>query len=170
MGDGSAIPVVSSRMQSNVSRRPRNLIRALTRSPRTVQHTQPLSIVMMSSDYTRAVPENENEGGGEGRGGVPLRYQRRRRRREIAVYITPKDLSAKTQKSKQVESHFYEHTSPVIMITPTPHITPFACLPPGEEREASETRDGDVPITTREPRVPRLQKNLPRSCRRENPD
>lgn len=51
MGEGSAIPVVSMRMQSNVSRRSTKFNRALTRSPRTVQHTHPLSIVTISSAW-----------------------------------------------------------------------------------------------------------------------
>ena len=48
-GAGSARPVVSMMTWSNFFARSFRVRRARTRSPRTVQHTQPLSMVMMSS-------------------------------------------------------------------------------------------------------------------------
>ena len=50
MGAGSASPVVSRSTASNSFRRSLRLTSCLTRSPRTVQHAQPLSIVINSSD------------------------------------------------------------------------------------------------------------------------
>mmetsp|Transcript_27669 Transcript_27669/g.89374 ORF Transcript_27669/g.89374 Transcript_27669/m.89374 type:complete len:200 (-) Transcript_27669:414-1013(-) len=49
MGAGSARPVVSSRTRSKSSFRSLSLVRARTKSPRTVQQAHPLSIEMTSS-------------------------------------------------------------------------------------------------------------------------
>jgi len=48
-GAGSAMPVVSIMTASYLSARADRDLKALTKSPRTVQHTQPLSMEMMSS-------------------------------------------------------------------------------------------------------------------------
>ena len=49
MGAGSASPVVSRSTASKSFRRSLSPMSAFTRSPRTVQHAQPLSIEMSSS-------------------------------------------------------------------------------------------------------------------------
>jgi len=49
MGAGSARPVVSRMMASNFLRVAESCPRVRIRSPRTEQHTQPLSIVIRSS-------------------------------------------------------------------------------------------------------------------------
>ena len=49
MGEGSAKPVVSSRIASNSFLRFANCPKVRTKSPRTEQHTQPLSMVIKSS-------------------------------------------------------------------------------------------------------------------------
>lgn len=61
-GAGSAKPVVSNRMASNSFRRLVNWPRVRTKSPRTLQQTQPLSIVIKSSGASRdsATVESQN--------------------------------------------------------------------------------------------------------------
>ncbi len=53
MGAGSARPVVSRRMASNFLRCDDSCPSVRMRSPRTEQHTQPLSMVMRSSGESR---------------------------------------------------------------------------------------------------------------------